>query len=125
MLTGPEAGITRDSIGIELHYQGRSLKLIDTAGLRRKARVEEKLEKLSALGTLRAIRYAQVAVVLLDGQKPVERQDITIARQVADEGRALIIALNKCDLLVSKKIQNKCWSNALKALLLRFAGFQL
>ena len=85
MLTGPEAGITRDSIGIEWQYQGRSLKLIDTAGLRRKARVEAKLEKLSALDTLRAIRYAQVVVVLLDGQRPVERQDITIAhRQKAD-----------------------------------------
>ncbi|MEE2932874.1 MAG: ribosome biogenesis GTPase Der [Pseudomonadota bacterium] len=122
MLTGPEAGITRDSIGIELHYQGHSLKLIDTAGLRRKARVDDKLEKLSALDTLRAIRYAQVAVVLLDGQQPVERQDITIARQVADEGRALIIAVNKCDLLVSRKNTKQMLEQRLESSLAQVRG---
>ncbi len=122
MLTGPEAGITRDSIGIEWQYEGRSLKLIDTAGLRRKARVEAKLEKLSALDTLRAIRYAQVAVVLLDGQQPVERQDITIARQVAAEGRALIIAVNKCDLLLSKKNTKQMLEQRLESSLAQVRG---
>tara|TARA_B100000676_G_C17982513_1_gene789900 strand:- start:8 stop:1348 length:1341 start_codon:yes stop_codon:yes gene_type:complete len=122
MLTGPEAGITRDSIGIEWQYQGRSLKLIDTAGLRRKARVEAKLEKLSALDTLRAIRYAQVVVVLLDGQRPVERQDITIARQVAAEGRALIFAVNKCDLLVSTKNTKQMLEQRLESSLAQVRG---
>ena len=122
MLTGPEAGITRDSIGIEWQYQGRSLKLIDTAGLRRKARVEAKLEKLSALDTLRAIRYAQVVVVLLDGQRPVERQDITIARQVAAEGRALIFAVNKCDLLVSTKNTKQMLEQRLESSLTQVRG---
>ena len=122
MLTGPEAGITRDSIGIEWQYQGRSLKLIDTAGLRRKARVEEKLEKLSALDTLRAIKYAQVAVVLIDGQQPIERQDITIASQVAAEGRALIIALNKCDLVTSKKNTKQMLEQRLESSLAQVRG---
>ena len=103
LLTGPEAGITRDAISVEWEFEGRPLKLVDTAGLRRKAKVDEKLEKLSVLDTLRAIRYTQVVVLMLDGQKPIEKQDLTIARQVADEGRAMVIALNKCDLVSSKK----------------------
>ena len=97
MLTGPEAGITRDSIGIEWEWRGRRVKLWDTAGMRRRARVTEKLEKLSVADTLRAVRFAEVAVVLLDAAQPFERQDLHIADLVEQEGRGLIIAVNKWD----------------------------
>ncbi len=97
LLTGPEAGITRDSIAVEWTYKGRPLRLVDTAGLRRKARVVEKIEKLSTQDTLRAIRFAQVVVLLLDVEEGLEKQDLTIARMVVDEGRALVIGVNKWD----------------------------
>lgn len=99
LLTGPEAGITRDAISIDWAYRGKQLRLVDTAGLRRRARVEHKLEKLSASDTTRAIRFAQVVVLVLDGEAMLERQDLTIARRVIDEGRALIIAANKWDIV--------------------------
>ena len=98
VLTGPEAGITRDSIAIDWHYGGRELRLFDTAGLRKKARATGKLERLSAADTLRAIRFAQVVVLLLDAEAPMERQDLSIAGRVEEEGRALVIGLNKWDL---------------------------
>ena len=97
LLTGPEAGITRDSIMVEWAYRGRPLELVDTAGLRRKSRVADKLEKLSVDDTLRTIRFANVAVLLLDATVMLEKQDLTIARLVIEEGRALIIAANKWD----------------------------
>ena len=97
LLTGPEAGITRDSIAVEWTFEGRPLRLVDTAGLRRKARVTEKLEKLSTQDSLRAIRFAQVVVLLLDVEEGLEKQDLTIARMVVDEGRALVIGVNKWD----------------------------
>ena len=97
LLTGPEAGITRDAIMVDWEYRGRSLELVDTAGLRRKSRVADKLEKLSVDDTLRTIRFANVAVLLLDATVMLEKQDLTIARLVIDEGRALVIAANKWD----------------------------
>jgi GTP-binding protein len=97
MITGPEAGITRDSIAIEWEWQGRPVRLIDTAGLRRKAKVEDKLERLSAADTMHAIDFAEVVVLLLDATRGLEAQDLRIADQVLQEGRALIIALNKWD----------------------------
>ncbi len=97
VLTGPEAGITRDAIAIEWSYKGRPIRLIDTAGLRRRAKAVAKLEKLSAGDALRAIDFAQVVVLLVDAAAPMEKQDLTIARQVLDEGRALVIAVNKWD----------------------------
>lgn len=99
LLTGPEAGITRDSIMVDWDYQGRLLELVDTAGLRRKSRVADKLEKLSVDDTIRTIRFANVAVLMLDATVMLEKQDLTIARLVVDEGRALIIAANKWDLV--------------------------
>ncbi len=99
MLTGPEAGLTRDSITVPWDYAGRPIHLVDTAGLRRQARVAAKLEKLSVAETLRAIRLAQVVVLVLDGQMPLEKQDLTIAAHVVEEGRALVLALNKWDLV--------------------------
>jgi GTPase len=99
MLTGPEAGITRDSIAIAWDYEGRRIQLADTAGLRRKSRVRQKLESLSVEDTLRSIRYAEVVVLLLDAEEAMEKQDLSIARFVIEEGRALIVALNKWDLV--------------------------
>ena len=97
MLTGPEAGITRDSIAIPWSYKGRPIRLVDTAGLRRRAKVTDKLEKLSAADTLRVVDFAQVVVLLLEAELGLEKQDLTIARRVVDEGRALVIGVNKWD----------------------------
>ncbi|MDG5487612.1 ribosome biogenesis GTPase Der [Sphingomonas sp. FW199] len=97
LITGPEAGITRDSIAVDWSWQGRPVRLIDTAGMRKKARVQEKLEKLSVADALRAIDFAEVVVLLLDATKGLELQDLKIADRVLQEGRALIIALNKWD----------------------------
>jgi GTPase len=97
LLTGPEAGITRDAISIDWLSHDRRIRLIDTAGLRRKPRVEGKLEQLSVSDALRAIRFAETVILVMDSLQPLERQDLTIARLVADEGRALVLAANKWD----------------------------
>ena len=97
MITGPEAGITRDSISLDWEWQGRPVRLVDTAGLRKRSKVEDKLEKLSAFDTKRAIDHAEVVVLLLDATRGLESQDLRIADQVLEEGRALVIALNKWD----------------------------
>jgi len=97
MLTGPEAGITRDSIAVAWSFRDRAIRLIDTAGLRRKAKVGEKLETLSVGDTLRAIRFAHCVVLVVDASAPLEKQDLTIASMVVDEGRALLLAVNKWD----------------------------
>ncbi|HET7446716.1 MAG TPA: ribosome biogenesis GTPase Der [Methyloceanibacter sp.] len=99
MITGPEAGITRDAIATELEWNGRSLRLFDTAGLRRKMRVEGRAEELSVGDALKAIRFAEVVVLLLDAEHPFEKQDLQIADLIAEEGRALVIAINKWDLV--------------------------
>ena len=101
-LTGPEAGITRDAVATLWHWQSRAVRLIDTAGLRRRARVEGKLEKLSVADTLRAIRFAEVVVLVVDASEGPERQDLAIAEMVEEEGRALVLALNKWDLVEDK-----------------------
>ncbi|HTI31557.1 MAG TPA: ribosome biogenesis GTPase Der [Sphingomonas sp.] len=97
LITGPEAGITRDSISVEWEWQGQHVRLIDTAGLRRKSKVEDKLEKLSAADTQRAIDFAEVVVLLLDATRGREAQDLRIADKIFEEGRAMVIALNKWD----------------------------
>lgn len=97
LLTGPEAGVTRDSISVNWEWRGRAIRLVDTAGIRRRARVEESLEKLSVADTLNSIRMAEVVVLMLDANMVLEKQDLTIARLVIDEGRALVIAVNKWD----------------------------
>ncbi|MDQ3077855.1 MAG: ribosome biogenesis GTPase Der [Pseudomonadota bacterium] len=97
MITGPEAGITRDSISIEWVWNDKKVRLIDTAGLRKRPKVVDKLEKLSAADTRRAIDFAEVVVLLLDATRGLEAQDLRIADQVLEEGRALVIALNKWD----------------------------
>ena len=97
MITGPEAGITRDSISLDWEWNGHPVRLVDTAGLRKRAKVEDKLERLSAADTKRSIDFAEVVVLLLDATRGLESQDLRIASQVIDEGRALILALNKWD----------------------------
>jgi GTP-binding protein len=99
LLTGPEAGITRDSISVDWDWRGRRMKLFDTAGMRRKARVQEKLEKLSVADGLRAVRFAEVVIVVLDATIPFEKQDLQIADLIVREGRAPVIAFNKWDLI--------------------------
>ncbi len=111
MLTGPEAGITRDSISIEWRWRGPDrewpIKLFDTAGMRKKAKVQSKLEKLSVADALRAIRFAEVVVLLIDAQSPLDKQDLQIADLVLREGRALVIAVNKWDLIEDKNEASK------------------
>jgi GTP-binding protein len=99
MITGPEAGITRDAIAIDLERQGRLLRLFDTAGLRRKMRMEGTAEELSVGDTLKAIKFAEIVVLLLDAERPFEKQDLQIADLIVQEGRALVIAVNKWDLV--------------------------
>lgn len=99
LLTGPEAGITRDSIAVEVDFRGTRLEVFDTAGLRKRARIEDKLEKLSAADALRAMKFAEVVVVLIDATHPFEEQDLRIADLVAREGRAVVIGYNKSDLI--------------------------
>ncbi len=102
MITGPEAGLTRDSVGINFEWKGHKLRLFDTAGLRRKSRVSERAEHLSVGDALRAIRFAEVVILLLDPERPLEKQDLHIADLVAGEGRALVIGVNKWDLVTEK-----------------------
>ncbi len=103
MLTGPEAGLTRDAIENDFVYKGQKIKLIDTAGLRRRAKVTDGLEKMSAAATKKAAYLAQVVVLVLDCDGVLDKQDLKIAREVLEEGRALIIALNKWDIADKEK----------------------
>ncbi|MEX0344846.1 MAG: ribosome biogenesis GTPase Der [Rhizobiaceae bacterium] len=103
LLTGPEAGITRDSISVDWTWRGREIKLFDTAGMRRKAKVHEKLEKLSVADGLRAIRFAEVVIIVLDATIPFEKQDLQIADLIIREGRAPVIAFNKWDLIEDRQ----------------------
>ncbi|HUL08846.1 MAG TPA: ribosome biogenesis GTPase Der [Candidatus Acidoferrum sp.] len=115
LLTGPEPGITRDAIAVEWRHRGRAVKLVDTAGMRRRSQVVERLEQLAVDDSLRAIQYAEVVVLLLDAADMLEKQDLAIARHVIDEGRALVIAANKWDTIKDK-------TEALKKLKARVAA---
>jgi GTP-binding protein len=99
LLTSAEAGTTRDSISVEITWQSRDFRVFDTAGLRRRSRIEEKLEKLSVADALRAVRFAEVVVLMMDAQNKFEEQDLRIADLIEREGRALVIAVNKWDLM--------------------------
>jgi GTP-binding protein len=103
MITGPEPGLTRDSVPSDIEWSGRKVRLFDTAGLRRKAKITETAEKLSASDAIRAIRFAEVVVLLIDAERPLEHQDLTIGDLVTEEGRALVIAINKWDLVEDKQ----------------------
>jgi GTPase len=102
LLTSPEAGTTRDAIAVEIDWKGRAFRVFDTAGLRRRSRIEEKLEKLSVADALRAVRFAEVVVLMMDAQHRFEEQDLRIADLVEREGRALVIAISKWDLVEAK-----------------------
>lgn len=103
LLTGPEPGITRDAVSVAWTHRGRAFRIIDTAGLRRKAKVTEQIEGLAVADSLRAIRFAHVAVLVIDATTGVEKQDLAIAGTVVEEGRALVIAINKWDLVTDRR----------------------
>jgi len=125
MLTGPEAGITRDSISVDWTWNDRPVRLVDTAGLRRKARIQDKLEKLAVSDALRSMRYAEVVVLLLDATIPFEKQDLQLGDLVAREGRALVVALNKWDLVTNRGGALKKHREDLDRLLPQVRGAQI
>jgi GTP-binding protein len=102
LLVGPEAGITRDAISVPFTFQDRAIKLVDTAGIRRRRGIHAKLEKLSVADTLRAIQYAEVVVLVIDATTGFDKQDLTIAAEVVEEGRGMVIAVNKWDAVVDR-----------------------
>ena len=110
LLTGPEAGITRDAVSVDWDWRGRRVRLVDTAGLRRKARIEEALEKLSTQDTIRAITFAEVVCLVMDATHPFETQDLQIADLVEREGRALVFVLAKWDLVEDSRTRAACAS---------------
>jgi GTP-binding protein len=122
MLTGPEAGITRDAITIPWQWKGRPVHLVDTAGMRRRGRIEEKLEILSVQDSRRAVQYAEVVVLVLDSNAILEKQDLTLARQVVEEGRALLIAVNKWDAAEDRKASLQRLSDRLETSLPQIKG---
>ncbi len=103
LLTGPEAGITRDSITLPFMHNGREFRLVDTAGIRRQARVTDKVERLMVTDAERSIQFARVCILMLDARQPPHKQDMVIARQITDEGRALVIAANMWDDVADKQ----------------------
>jgi GTP-binding protein len=125
LLTGPEAGITRDAIAIDWTWRNRAFRLYDTAGLRKKARVESKLEKLAVADALRAVQFAEVVVLVIDVDLPFEKQDLQIADLVEQEGRALVIALDKWDLVADRQKVRSDLIEKAKRLLPQIAGVAL
>jgi GTP-binding protein len=125
VLVGPEAGITRDSILVPWEWEGRTINLVDTAGIRRRSRVTEKLEKLAVGDSLRSIQYAEVVVLLLDATIPFEKQDLALADLVEREGRAMVIALNKWDLIEDKNAKLKELREECERLLPQLRGIPL
>jgi GTP-binding protein len=125
MITGPEPGLTRDAVATDFLWRGRPVRLFDTAGLRRKARITEAAEKLSASDSVRAIRFAEVVVVLMDAQQPLEHQDLTIADLVEEEGRAMVVAVNKWDLVGDKQRTLKDLRESLRERLAQVPGVPL
>ncbi len=110
LLTGPEAGITRDTIEVPFEFEGHQFELVDTAGLRKKAKIHQRLEKLSVSQTISALQYTEIVVMVMDARQPLDKQDMTVLQRIENEGRAVVIALNKWD-LVSEKSK---WIQAFK-----------
>jgi GTP-binding protein len=125
LLTGPEAGITRDTIAVDWTWRGNTFRLFDTAGLRRRARVEQKLEKLAVADTLRAVQFAEVVVLVIDVAAPFEKQDLQIADLVEQEGRAIVIALDKWDAVEDRQKTRADLIEKAKRLLPQIAGVEL
>jgi GTP-binding protein len=122
VLTAPEAGTTRDAIAVDFTHAGRALRLIDTAGLRRRARVSERIEQMAVDDTLRAIRLAHVVVLVLDAEAVLDKQDLSIARWVLEEGRALVIAINKWDAVADRQAALSRLSDRLQTSLPQVVG---
>ncbi|NBC32812.1 MAG: ribosome biogenesis GTPase Der [Alphaproteobacteria bacterium] len=122
MLTGPEPGVTRDAIAVDWLWRDRPIRLVDTAGLRRRARIDEALEKIAAADAIRAIRLAQVVVLVVEADAILERQDLTLARLVLDEGRALVVAVNKWDTVADHRAALKRLNDRLEASLPQARG---
>ena len=125
LLTGPEAGITRDSIAVPVTWGGTDMRIFDTAGMRKKARVQEKLEKLSVSDGLRAVKFAEIVVVLLDAAIPFEQQDLRIADLAEREGRAVVVAVNKWDVEDHKQEKLRDLKEAFERLLPQLRGAPL
>jgi len=125
LLTGPEAGITRDAISLRLEWDGTPMRIFDTAGMRKKAKVQEKLEKLSVSDGLRAVKFAEVVVVLLDAAIPFEQQDLRIADLAEREGRAVVVAVNKWDVEEHKQEKLRDLKEAFNRLLPQLRGAPL
>jgi GTP-binding protein len=125
LLTGPEAGITRDAISVQTEWDGTHMRIFDTAGMRKKAKVQEKLEKLSVSDGLRAVKFAEVVVVLLDAAIPFESQDLRIADLAEREGRAVVIAVNKWDMEDDKQDKLKMLKEEFERLLPQLRGAPL
>ena len=122
LLTGPEAGITRDSIDVQWEVEGRTITLTDTAGLRRRARIDEKLEKLSVSDSVRSIRESHVVVLVIDATMPLEKQDLTIAKLITDEGRAIVLAVNKWDMVQDRSATMKAIRDRIQTSLVQVRG---
>ncbi|HEY7990691.1 MAG TPA: ribosome biogenesis GTPase Der [Stellaceae bacterium] len=103
LVTGPEPGITRDAIAIQWHWRGHAVRLVDTAGMRRKSRIDARIEQLSVDETLNAIRFAEIVVLVIDATQPLEKQDLAIAELVEKEGRGLVLAASKWDLVEDRR----------------------
>ena len=125
LLTGPEAGITRDAISLRIDWNGVPMRIFDTAGMRKKAKVQEKLEKLSVSDGLRAVKFAEVVVVLLDAEIPFEQQDLRIADLAEREGRAVVIAVNKWDIEEDRQAKLKALKESFERLLPQLRGAPL
>ncbi|MAM61156.1 ribosome biogenesis GTPase Der [Maritimibacter sp. UBA3975] len=125
LLTGPEAGITRDSISLGFDWEGTPTRIFDTAGMRKRAKVQEKLEKLSVADGLRAVKFAEVVVVLLDAAIPFEQQDLRIADLAEREGRAVVVAVNKWDVETEKQQKLKHLRDSFERLLPQLRGAPL
>jgi GTP-binding protein len=125
LLTGPEAGITRDAISVKTDWDGLPVRIFDTAGMRKKARVTDKLEKLSVADALRAVRFAEVVVVLLDAATPFETQDLRIADLAEREGRAVVVAVNKWDMEPEKQAKLRALRESFETLLPQLRGAPL
>lgn len=125
LLTGPEAGITRDAISLRTVWEGVPMRIFDTAGMRKKAKIQEKLEKLSVSDGLRAVKFAEVVVVLLDAEIPFEQQDLRIADLAEREGRAVVVAVNKWDLETDKQGKLKDLRESFERLLPQLKGAPL
>jgi len=125
MLTGPEPGLTRDAVPIAWEYRGKPVRLVDTAGMRRRKNITETLERMSVQESLRQIRLAHVVILVLDATQPFDKQELVIAHHVIEEGRALIIALNKWDLVKEKKFVTKMIAEKAEASLAQVSGIPL